>query len=96
MTDVEGESYQRLKLLETLDDGFRLAEEDLKRRGSGNLFGTQQSGELGLRMTRLTDTDIFARAQQEAERITKQDPELNTHPYLKKTIETLRVTSHQE
>lgn len=96
MTDVEGEPYQRLKLLETLDDGFRLAEEDLKRRGSGNLFGTQQSGELGLRITRLTDTDIFAKAQQEAERITKEDPDLAKHPELKKAIETLRVTSHQE
>jgi ATP-dependent DNA helicase RecG len=96
MTDVEGEPYQRLKLLETLDDGFRLAEEDLKRRGSGNLFGTQQSGELGLRLTRLTDTEIFARAQRAAEQITKEDPDLLKHPYLKKTIEQLRITSHQE
>ena len=96
MTDMEGEPYQRLKLLETLDDGFRLAEEDLKRRGSGNLFGTQQSGELGLRMTRLTDTDIFARAQKDAAEIIKEDPELAKHSYLKKTIEQLRVTSHLE
>jgi ATP-dependent DNA helicase RecG len=96
MTDVEGEPYQRLKLLEMIDDGFRLAEEDLKRRGSGNLFGTQQSGELGLRITRLTDTDIFSKAQQEAAEIMKDDPELTQHGYLRRAIEELRVTSHLE
>ncbi|HVM90952.1 MAG TPA: ATP-dependent DNA helicase RecG [Verrucomicrobiae bacterium] len=96
MTDAEGEPYQRLKLLETVDDGFRLAEEDLKRRGSGNLFGTQQSGELGLRITRLTDTDIFAKAQRDAAEITANDPELTNHPHLKMAVEELRVTSHLE
>jgi ATP-dependent DNA helicase RecG len=96
MTDSEGEPYQRLKLLETINDGFRLAEEDLKRRGSGNLFGTQQSGELGLRITRLTDTDIFSKAQRDAALITKEDPELKNHSYLKHAVEQLRVTSHLE
>ncbi len=96
LTDAEGESFQRLKLLESLSDGFRLAEEDLKRRGSGNLFGTQQSGELGLRIARLTDTDVMSQAQADAATMVKEDPELDTHPMLKRTIERLRVTSHLE
>ncbi len=96
MTDVEGIPFQRLKLLETLDDGFRLAEEDLKRRGSGNLYGTQQSGDVGLAIARLTDTDVIARAQQDAARIVKEDPTLERHPKLKQTIEGLRVTAHRE
>lgn len=96
LTDTEGDSFQRLKLLETISDGFRLSEEDLKRRGSGNLFGTQQSGELGLRIARLTDTDVISKAQQDAAEIVKEDPELAKHPMLKRAIERLRVTSHQE
>lgn len=96
LTDAEGEPFQRLKLLETISDGFRLSEEDLKRRGSGNLYGTQQSGELGLRIARLTDTDVMAKAQKDAARIVKEDPELSTHPVLKRMVERLRVSAHLE
>ncbi len=96
LTDTEGESFQRLKLLETISDGFRLSEEDLKRRGSGNLFGTQQSGELGLRIARLTDTDVIAKAQSDAAKIVDEDPELTKHPVLKREVERLRVTAHRE
>lgn len=96
LTDAEGDAFQRLKLLETISDGFRLAEEDLKRRGSGNLFGTQQSGELGLRIARLTDTDVMSKAQSDAAEIAKDDPELAKHPVLKRSIERLRVTAHLE
>lgn len=96
MTDTDGISFQRLKLLETIDDGFRLAEEDLNRRGSGNLYGTQQSGELGLNIARLTDTDIISRAQTEATEIVKEDPTLERHPWLRRQVERLRVSSHRE
>ncbi len=96
MTDTDGIPFQRLKLLETIDDGFRLAEEDLNRRGSGNLYGTQQSGELGLNIARLTDTDIISRAQSEATEIVKDDPTLEDHSWLKRQVERLRVTAHRE
>ena len=96
LTDAEGDAYQRLKLLETISDGFRLAEEDMKRRGTGNMFGTQQSGEVGLQIARLTDSDIIAKAQKDAAEIVKDDPNLDRHPKLKKTIELLRVTAHLE
>lgn len=96
LTDSENESFQRLKLLETIGDGFRLAEEDLKRRGSGNLFGTQQSGELGLRIARLTDLEVTAKAQVDAAKIVDEDPELALHPVLKRAIERLRVSAHLE
>jgi ATP-dependent DNA helicase RecG len=96
MTDTDGIPFQRLKLLETIDDGFRLAEEDLKRRGSGNLYGTQQSGELGLNIARFTDTDIISRAQSEATEIVKEDPTLEGHSWLQRQVERLRVTSHLE
>lgn len=96
LTDAEGEPFQRLKLLETISDGFRLSEEDLKRRGSGNLFGTQQSGELGLKIARLTDTDVISQAQQDAAQIVMEDPDLEKHPALKRKVERLRITAHPE
>lgn len=96
MTDADGAAFQRLKLLEAVDDGFRLAEEDLKRRGTGNLYGTQQSGELGLKIARLTDTDVISKAQADAAKIIAEDPDLERHPWLKREVERLRVTAHLE
>jgi len=43
------EAAQRLKILEETTDGFRIAEEDLRRRGPGELLGRQQSGAPSLR-----------------------------------------------
>src|ERR1700759_2285722 len=38
------EGWQRLRIMEETTDGFRIAEEDFKIRGPGNIFGTEQSG----------------------------------------------------
>jgi len=43
----------RLKTLRETEDGFRIAEEDLKLRGEGDLLGTRQSGVPGFRVARL-------------------------------------------
>ena len=44
---------ERLDIIENTQDGFKLAEEDLKLRGPGEFFGTRQSGLPDLRMARL-------------------------------------------
>ena len=41
---INEQSYKRLKIIETNSNGFEIAEEDLKIRGEGNLFGHDQSG----------------------------------------------------
>ena len=67
---------ERLSALETIRDGFQLAEVDLELRGPGDFFGTRQSGLPNLRMAQLSDRELLEQARKEASRIIEQDPEL--------------------
>ena len=62
--------------MESVNDGFQLAEEDLKLRGPGEYFGTRQSGMPDLRVAKLTDVDLIEQARDEAGRLLDEDPEL--------------------
>jgi ATP-dependent DNA helicase RecG len=70
------EAMERLQIMETVDDGFRLAEEDLRIRGPGEYFGTRQSGMPDLRVASLTDVELIELARIEATRVLDEDPEL--------------------
>jgi ATP-dependent DNA helicase RecG len=70
------EAQERLSLMETIYDGFRLAEEDLRLRGPGEYFGTRQTGMPDLKVARLSDIDLIERARAEAARLLKADPSL--------------------
>jgi ATP-dependent DNA helicase RecG len=70
------ESEERLAIMETVDDGFQLAEEDLRLRGPGEYFGTRQSGMPDLRVAKLTDVEMIMRARNEATRLLDEDSEL--------------------
>ncbi|MDD5127713.1 MAG: ATP-dependent DNA helicase RecG, partial [Dehalococcoidales bacterium] len=67
---------QRLDIIEKVQDGFLLAEEDLKLRGPGEFFGTRQSGLPDLRMARLSDTALLELARNEATLFFTADPEM--------------------
>ncbi len=71
------EAQERLRILETVDDGFRLAEEDLRLRGPGEFFGTRQSGLPDLRVAQLTDVALIEEARREAGLLLEQDPDLS-------------------
>ena len=60
---------ERLSVIETVHNGFRLAEEDLRLRGPGEFFGTRQSGLPDLRMAKLSDVALLELARNEAERL---------------------------
>jgi ATP-dependent DNA helicase RecG len=78
MTDsINGETTQRLSVLAATTDGFKIAEEDLRLRGPGEMMGTRQHGLPELRVANLvSDIDLLRMAQQDAGRIVQQDPQL--------------------
>jgi len=67
---------QRLKIIESTQDGFKLADEDLKMRGPGEFFGTRQSGLPDLKVARLGDVKVLEEAREVAKRIFEEDPDL--------------------
>jgi len=67
----------RLEILRETDDGFRIAEEDLRLRGAGELLGTRQSGLPAFRLADLTTHgDLLAAARDDAKLIIDRDPDL--------------------
>ena len=69
----------RLKIMRETEDGFRIAEEDLRLRGSGELLGTRQSGMPVFRLADLSvHGDLLAAARDDAVMILQKDPDLET------------------
>ena len=78
LADSPGEeARERLKVVERTQDGFELAEEDLRLRGPGDYLGTRQSGFASFRVARITDQDILTLARREAMRVLDLDPDLS-------------------
>ncbi len=69
----------RLKIMRETEDGFRIAEEDLRLRGAGELMGTRQSGLPEFRLADLSQHgDLLAVARDDAKLILERDPELES------------------
>ncbi|MEO5950121.1 MAG: ATP-dependent DNA helicase RecG [Candidatus Saccharimonadales bacterium] len=66
----------RLKEVEKSNDGFYLAEVDLKLRGPGEIYGRSQHGALNLQIATLGDTKLIARAQKQARRFVESGADL--------------------
>jgi ATP-dependent DNA helicase RecG len=71
------DAVERLRILERTNDGFEIAEEDMRVRGPGNVIGTVQSGAGGFRFPEfLADTALVCEARAHADRILAEDPRL--------------------
>lgn len=72
---LSADSKTRMETMVRTNDGFEIAEVDLKLRGPGNLMGTQQSGVLNLQIADLVrDRDTLALARNYALKLLKEDP----------------------
>ena len=71
--------------MEKTSDGFVLAEEDFKLRGSGDLFGTRQSGDMNFKIANITkDYNILLKAKDDSNEILK---EIDNYKNLKNILE---------
>ena len=88
------ESWQRLRIMEDTNDGFKIAEADFDIRGPGNIFGTEQSGLPPLRFAKLnSDGGLLEMARDQAARLVKDDPSLAAFPGLRERMQAGAVVS---
>jgi ATP-dependent DNA helicase RecG len=74
---LSSEAKTRLDTMVSTNDGFEIAEVDLKLRGPGDLMGTQQSGVLNLKIADIIkDNDILKAARHQVLQLLKEDPSL--------------------
>ncbi len=78
--DPLGPVLERLRLVESITDGFKLAEEDMRLRGMGELMGPRQHGMSDLAMQGLREPELLSEVRQEAEGLLASDPDLTGHP----------------
>lgn len=72
------ETMERLDILNKSNDGFRIAAEDLKLRGPGELFGVRQSGDFSFRLGDVyADATVLQAAAEAVDRLLGEDPELS-------------------
>ncbi len=78
---------ERLEILARESDGFRIAEEDWRLRGSGEVFGFAQHGAPPLRFADVFgDSGLLEAAREDARGLIERDPELSSHPGLKNRL----------
>ncbi len=78
---------ERLKYIERSNDGFYLAEVDLRLRGPGEIYGRSQHGALNLQIATLSDTKLIARAQKQAKSFARHPENLLQYKQLAAQVE---------
>ena len=94
-TDKNKLNTTRLKALTKSNDGFELSELDLELRGAGEIFGTQQTGLMRLKIAKLSDTALIKKAQKWAKEIINNKKYLSQQQ-LQKILKNLKTEMHLE
>ena len=93
VSDNDGEENRaRLSIMTKTNDGFKIAEEDLRLRGPGDFFGSRQHGLPEMHVADLgADVNVLQKAQQEATLLLAADPELALpeHAALRESVERM-------
>ncbi len=87
------EGKARMEIMTRTNNGFLIAEEDLRIRGPGEIYGTRQSGMPSFRVADLVkDMHLLEVARQEAFRLLERDPDLSLPPHrlLREAVERFR------
>jgi ATP-dependent DNA helicase RecG len=85
---------KRLRALANTNDGFALAELDLELRGPGAIYGSFQHGALDLRIAKLTDVKLVARARKAAQAVIDKQEDLLKYPELYEHLKALRAITN--
>ena len=94
---LSDESKIRVQTMVKTNNGFEIAEVDLKLRGPGNILGTQQSGILRLKIADIVkDNKLLKIARELAKKILKKDPKLENseNQILKRNLSNLQYESN--
>ncbi len=84
--EINDRTLERLQLVARQQDGFKLAEEDMKLRGVGEMMGPRQHGVSDFAMQALAQPALLNEVRQEAERLLEADPQLESLPGLRDAV----------
>ncbi|MDQ6691942.1 MAG: ATP-dependent DNA helicase RecG [Candidatus Dormibacteraeota bacterium] len=84
--DASEKALERLAIIAQENNGFRLAEDDMRMRGVGEMMGPRQHGVSDVAMQALTQPTLLNEVRQEAERLLEEDPLLEGLPSLRDAV----------
>ena len=86
---IGSKDNERLHIMESETDGFKISEKDFELRGSGDLFGIRQSGDLSFKIADIRkDFKILLKAKEDSLNLLS-NKDINDYPLLKKEIDSI-------